>query len=410
MTSLLMTSTFMPRTGGRELYLHNIFSRIPPEDVVVMTHDREGDWQTFDRQSPFRIIRVDRAGFHWYFHGRRKWLRWFAYLAMLCLRERIGVVHCGLSLPDGMSGWLLKSTLGKPYVIYTYAKEILEPLPTEWHHRNFQRALNEADRIVTISQYTGEQLVQLGVDPSKIVMVYPGVDTKVFRPDPAAGQTIRARHGLSEDQPVLLTVARLIPRKGHDQVIAALPAISEQSPDVVYLIVGTGPAEDWLRTHAQEKGVADRVILAGHVPDEELADYYNAADVFIMPNRESGTDIEGFGIVFLEANACGKPVVGGRSGGAVDAIADGKSGFLVNPHSPQDIAEAVIRLLADPSLARRMGEQGRVRAQQEFTWKRAARQVQALTAEVTAATEGKRLALVRPSQLACSFRLFLQRL
>ena len=112
----------------------------------------------------------------------------------------------------------------------------------------------------------------------------------------------------------------------HDKIIEALPAILEQVPDVVYLIVGTGREEERLRVYAQEKGVADRVIFAGHVPDEELPAYYNAADVFIMPNREEGTNVEGFGIVFLEANACGIPVIGGRSGGTVDAIADGLFG------------------------------------------------------------------------------------
>jgi len=405
-----MTSTFLPRVGGRERYLHSVFSCFPPEDVVVVTHDREGNWQAFDQQSPLRIIRVDRAGFHWYFQGRRARLKWFSFLGGLCLRERINVVHCGLTIPDGMSGWLLKRVLGKPYVMYTYAKEILEPLPTEWHRRNFQWTLREADRIVTISEYTKGQLVQLGVDPSKIEMIYPGVNSEAFHPNLTAGRAIRARHRLSDGQPVLLTVARLIPRKGHDKVIEALPAILEQVPDVVYLIVGTGPGEDWLRARAQEKGVADRVVFAGRVSDEELPACYNAANVFIMPNREEGTDVEGFGIVFLEANACGKPVIGGRSGGAADAIADGESGYLVDPCSPSDIAQAAIRLLTDPTLAERMGEQGRKWVQREFSWERAARQVRELTAEVVAAARVRKSAWTCPVRMARSCRFFLQRL
>jgi phosphatidylinositol alpha-1,6-mannosyltransferase len=408
--SLLVTSTFLPRVGGRELYLHNVFSHFPPEDMVVVTHDREGNWQAFDQQSVYRILRVNQIGFHWYFRGRRARLKWFAFLGGLCLRERIDVVHCGLTLPDGMSGWLLAKALGKPYIIYTFAKEILEPLPTEWHQCNFQRVLREADRIVTISEYTKGKLVQLGVDPSKITMIFPGVDLEAFHPDPTAGRAIRARHRLLDGQPVLLTVARLIPRKGHDKVIETLPVILEQVPDVVYLIVGTGPEEDRLRAHAQEEGVADSVIFVRHVPDEELPAYYNAADVFIMPNREEGTDVEGFGIVFLEANACSKPVIGGRSGGAVDAIADGESGYLIDPYSPQAIAEAAIRLLTDPALARRMGESGRELAQRKFSWERTARQVEALTAEVSAATRGRRAVLAHPARLARSCHFFLQRL
>jgi phosphatidylinositol alpha-1,6-mannosyltransferase len=270
-----------------------------------------------------------------------------------------------------------------------------------------QRALGEADRVVTISRYTEENLVQLGVDQSRIAMIYPGVDLEAFYPDPAAGRAVRARHRLSDRQPVLLTVARLIPRKGNDRVIEALPAMLERVPDLVYLIVGTGPGENWLRAYAQEKGVADRVIFAGRVSDEELSAYYNAANVFIMPNRKEGADVEGFGIVFLEANACGKPVIGGRSGGAVDAVAHGESGYLVDPCSPPDIAEAAIRLLTDPGLAERMGERGRERAQREFSWERTARQAHTLTAEVAATTRARCMALIHPTRLARSCRPFL---
>ena len=381
MGSLLVTSTFLPRIGGRELYLNHVFSRFPPKNLAVVTYDREGDWQAFDQQSPFRIFRVDHADFHWYFRGRRERLKWFVFLGRLCLRERVDVVHCALTVPDGMSGWLLKKMLGKPYIVYTYAKEIMGPWPTDWHRLNVQRALQGAERVVTISDYTKERLVQLGVDPSKIVMVYPGVDSEVFHPDPAAGRAVRARHGLLDGQPVLMTVARLIPRKGHDKVVEALPAILRQIPDVVYLIVGTGPEADRLQAHAQKRGVADRVIFAGCVPDEDLPAYYNAADVFVMPNRKEGTNVEGFGIVFLEANACGKPVIGGCSGGAVDAIADGESGYLVDPYSPPAIAGAAVRLLTDFALARRMGVRGREWVQ-KFSWDGATRQVWALTEEL----------------------------
>ncbi|MBC7249630.1 MAG: glycosyltransferase family 4 protein [Anaerolineae bacterium] len=410
MKSLLITSTFPPRVGGREFYLHSIFSRFPPGDVVVMTHDREGDWQAFDQQSALRTFRMKQTDFYWYFRGRRARFSWSVFLGSLCLRERISVVHCGVVLPDGMSGWLLKRVFGKPYIVYTYAKEIQELLPTEWHWRNFQRTLQEADRIVTISNYTKDKLVKLGVDPTRIVMIYPGVDLGVFHPDPAAGQAARLRHGLSDEQLVLLTVARLVPRKGHDKVIEALPAILERVPDVVYLIVGTGPGVDCLRTHAQEKGVADRVIFVGQVPDEDLPAYYNAADVFIMPNREEGTDVEGFGIVFLEANACAKPVIGGRSGGTVDAVADGETGYLVDPFSPEAVAEAAVHLLTDPALARRMGERGQKRVQQGFSWDRAVRQVRELTIEVAAAAKEERVTLAHPARLAHSLGLFLQRL
>ena len=408
MRSLLLSLSFPPRVGGREAYLHSIFSRLPSDEVVVLTPHEEGD-VGYDRQSKMRIVRIRQERLYWFLHGRRKRLRWFISLAGLCLRERVGVVHCGVVLPDGMSGWLLKRVLGWPYIVYTYAKEITEPPSMERLYGDRRRALVEADRVVTISRHTRQELVRLGVDPARIVVVYPGVDADRFRPDLEAGRRVRALYDLGE-RPVLLTVARLVPRKGHDRVLEALPLILQRVPEAVYVIVGSGPDEERLRGLAHAHGVAERVIFAVTVSDEDLPAYYNGADLLVMPNREEGGDVEGFGIVFLEANGCGKPVIGGRSGGAVDAIADGESGYLVDPYSPQAIAEAVMRLLTDPVLARRMGEAGRERAQREFSWEQAARQVEALTAEVAAETRGTRVSSVHPARLAHSCRLFMQRL
>jgi len=294
-------------------------------------------------------------------------------------------VHCGVALPDGMSGWLLKKVLGWPYIVYTYAKEITETFSMERLHQYRRRALLEAERVVTISQYTRQELMRLGVEPDRIIIVPPGVDADRFQPDQEAGQRIRTLYGL-EGKPILLTVARLIPRKGCDQVIEALPFILQQAPEATYVIVGEGPDEERLRELVQSVGVGNCVVFTGSVPDKDLPAWYNAADVVVMPNREEGSDVEGFGIVFLEANGCGKPVIGGRSGGAVDAIVNGETGYLVDPYDSQAIAEAVVRLLTDPALAHRIGAQGREWAQ-EFSWKRAARQVQTLTAEVVSDRE-----------------------
>ena len=415
MKSLLISTTFPPRTGGRERYLHSIFSQFPSEDLVVVTWDREGDWAAYDRQSPFRIIRVDKSSFFWYFDGRRGRLKWLAFLGALCLRERIDVVHCGLTIPDAMTGWLLKRALDRPYVVFTYAKEILGPWPTEEHRRRAQETLNGSDRVVTISAYTRDKLIGLGIEASRIEMVHPGVDLKAFHPDPASGRRIRARLGLSADQPVLLTVARLMPRKGdvarkgHDTVIDALPAILTVCPDTAYVIVGEGCDRLRLEALVRDRQLDERVVFAGQVPDADLPGYYNAADVFVMPNREEGTNVEGFGIVFLEANACGKPVIGGRSGGTADAIADGESGYLVDPKDSAAVARATIGLLTDTSLALRMGSAGRRRAEASFSWERASRQVQSITRSVADASGRNGVPLVHPARLARTCRFLVAR-
>jgi phosphatidylinositol alpha-1,6-mannosyltransferase len=183
---------------------------------------------------------------------------------------------------------------------------------------------------------------------------------------------------------VVLTVGRRVERPGHDLVIRALTALEEQS--VRYVIAGTGPEEGRLRRLVEALGVRDRVLFTGHVPDEDLPGLYAACDVFVMPSRALGArdGIEGFGTVFLEAGACAKPVIGGWSGGVSEAVEDGVTGLLVDPHDPEALAEALRRLLRDPELRRRMGEAGRTRAERmEAAWAEAVRRVwsEALEAE-----------------------------
>src|SRR5712692_517426 len=182
---------------------------------------------------------------------------------------------------------------------------------------------------------------------------------------------IRARHKLVGRR-VILTGGRLVERKGHDRVIQALSRVVLDVPDAVHLVVGRGPEEDRLRALARANRVEDRVVFCGFVPETELMAYYQAADVFAMPNREVEGDTEGFGIVFVEAGACGKPVIGGRSGGAVEVIRDGVTGFLVNPLGVEEITRTLTALLQDRDLARRMGQAGRARGEQYYTYQEVA--------------------------------------
>jgi phosphatidylinositol alpha-1,6-mannosyltransferase len=182
---------------------------------------------------------------------------------------------------------------------------------------------------------------------------------------------------------VILSVGNLVPRKGHDMVIRALPRVRQVVPEVTYLIVGEGSYGVQLENLATALGVRDRVIFAGPSA-EDLPDIYALADVFVMVSREQlqSCDVEGFGLVFLEASACAKPVVGGRSGGIPDAIVDGVTGLLVNPHDPEDIANALARFLSDTDLATRFGQQGRSRVVKYFGWDRIADQVQGILQSV----------------------------
>jgi phosphatidylinositol alpha-1,6-mannosyltransferase len=227
-----------------------------------------------------------------------------------------------------------------------------------------------ADRLIALGRYQAELLEQLGIGPERVYVSPEGVDLSTFERT-ITDETLnglRQRHRL-EGKRVLLTVARLAPHKGHDMVIRALPRILARVPDTAYLIVGSGATERALRRLAEELGVGEHVRFAGFVAEHELAGHYHVSDVFIMPSRELDGDTEGFGIVFAEAAACGRPTIGGRTGGIVEAVEEGRTGLLVDPTSTDEIVEAAVRLLSDREMARRMGEAGRSRVIERMQYK-----------------------------------------
>jgi len=285
------------------------------------------------------------------------------------LSERIDVVLCG-HVTVGIVGLTLKRLHSKPYVIYTYAMELVNKSSLT------TLVLQKADRVIAISEYTKKLLACFGVPISRITKINPGINHKVKR-DLDVSST-RRYHGLIGKK-ILLSVSRLEELyKGHDYVIKSLPLIKAKIPEAHYVIVGEG----WLKLYYQELaenlGVIDDISFVGEVPDKELRKWYQICDVFVMVSRDSTIDggAEGFGIVYLEANAYGKPVVGGRAGGVPDAIIDNVTGLLVNPENEMEITEAIVKLLANPELAKKLGEQGRKRILQDLTWSKIGEKVE----------------------------------
>jgi phosphatidylinositol alpha-1,6-mannosyltransferase len=230
------------------------------------------------------------------------------------------------------------------------------------------------------SRFTKKLLIQAGADADKIDIIHPGCDVERFRPLDTTIEFRRHLLGQRYRDQVILTVGNLVSRKGHDMVIRALSKLRDRLPNVTYLIVGDGPYRDQIEKVSKDVGVRDHVVFAGQIPSEDLPHVYAISDVFAMPSRDQSEacDVEGFGLVFLEANACGKPVIGGRCGGMPDAIVDGVTGFLVNPEDPEDIAIALRRLLTDSNLANRLGRQGYSRVVRDFTWPQVGTRVQGI--------------------------------
>jgi phosphatidyl-myo-inositol dimannoside synthase len=380
MKSLLISGTnFPPRTGGIAHLMEGIVSALGSDSVCCLTGQPVAAASAGKVSNGPRVYRrpaAFRAGF--------KLIRaaaWGAAIAEIMLRERPKIVQIATASEGAMALWL-RRRLRLPYVVYAHGNEVLQGL--QGQGEDMRAALQQADRVLAVSRFTGELLQRSGVSADRIEIVHPGCDSERFRPLQPRPELRQTLLGERCNDRVILTVGNLVARKGHDMVIRSLPRIRESVPDVTYLIVGRGRYRSELERLASSLGVRDRVIFADRVPAELLPEVYALGDVFAMPSREQAgaCDAEGFGLVFLEASACAKPVVGGRSGGIPDAVADGETGLLVDPHDAEELAASLARLLADGELAARLGRQGRARVVRDFGWQRAASRVKEILQEV----------------------------
>ncbi|MGW4749314.1 glycosyltransferase family 4 protein [Streptomyces sp. NPDC004290] len=366
--TLIVTNDFPPRPGGIQAFLHNMALRLDPDRIVVYAstwkRSREGIEATaaFDAEQPFTVVR-DRTTM--LLPTPRVTAR-----ATALLREHgCASVWFGAAAPLGLMAPALRRGGAKRLVATTHGHEAgWAQLPAA---RQLLRRIGEGtDTITYLGEYTRSRIAT-ALTPAaagRMVQLPPGVDEKTFHPG-SGGDEVRARLGLS-DRPVVVCVSRLVPRKGQDTLIRALPRILRRVPDAVLLIVGGGPYEKDLRRLAAETGVAGSVRFTGAVPWAELPAHYGAGDVFAMPcrTRRGGLDVEGLGIVYLEASATGLPVVAGDSGGAPDAVLDGETGWVVRGESAEETADRVATLLLDPELRARMGERGRSWVEEKWRW------------------------------------------
>jgi phosphatidylinositol alpha-1,6-mannosyltransferase len=351
--------------------------------VTVLTKKVPG-WKKFDEaesHGSLRIVRRFKPLPSYKIHQLPKIVFPFAEAWRLIHRDAIDMLHSGDLYPQGVAAMLLKRLLRIPYITYYHAEEV--PLTDRFRYQPLvrNRIYREADAVVVACEFARETLIRIGISVDRIHKITPGVDYERFTPQAAPADLVN-RLGLQNKQ-VLLTVARLLPRKGHDVALRAVARILPDFPNLHYLIVGTGPDEQRLRKLIAELGIGGAVTLLGYVPDDQLPDFYHSCDVFTMPNREEENgDIEGFGMIFMEASAAGKPVVGGRSGGTADAVLHGVTGMLVNPKEVDDVAATLKLLFGNPDLRRRLGSAGSRRAREEFRWSTRAELLRHLSDEI----------------------------
>jgi phosphatidylinositol alpha-1,6-mannosyltransferase len=357
---LVVTNDFPPRPGGIQSFVHGVVSRLPPDDVVVLTSRWRGcdEW---DASQPFAVVRHDTSVLLPTAAVRRH------ALALFHERECTDVWF-GAAAPLGLLAPAMRSAGARRIVASTHGHEVgWAALPAA--RSLLRRIASNVDVVTYLGDYTRTRLAAaIGPYDDRLRRLVPAVDSDVFRPD-AGGADRRAGLDLS-DRPVVVCVSRLMPRKGQDALIRALPQIRRRVPGAALVLVGGGPSRARLVKLAADQGVADHVIFTGSVDHADLPAWYGVGDVFAMPCRErlGGLDVEGLGMVFLEAAACGLPVVVGRSGGSVDAVLDRETGRLVDGGAIKEVTGVIAGLLADPAAAAAMGTRGREWVGEDWSW------------------------------------------
>ncbi len=380
---LLLTELFPPAVGGSAVLFHEIYSRLTGLPVTVLTDPRPR--KVASDGSRFGVIEHPVATKEWglsKISGVRH--HWRTARALRKLSTCGGVVHCGRALPEGLAAWLASYFGGPRYVCWSHGEDLVTARSSKEYEMLTTRILRRARFSIANSQNTASLISAFGVSRARIRVVYPGVDTNRFAPS-VGGDAVRLRLGLGRDEVVLLSVGRLQRRKGHDLAIRTMARLRSELPLLRYVIVGEGDERKYLEGLIDQCGVGDVIRLVGEVPGEELAQFYAASDIFLLPNRIENGDIEGFGIVFLEAASASRPVIAGNSGGVAEAVVDGTTGLLVSGTDEAELGAAIVTLANDPFMRLRLGEAGRRRVERSFTWERAAAAVAALHAEAATA-------------------------
>jgi phosphatidylinositol alpha-1,6-mannosyltransferase len=357
--TLVVTNDFPPRQGGIQTFVAALLARRPPDSVVVLASDSAGSAE-YDAALPYPVVRMP-TGMLLPTRGTAR------DAADLARRHGCDNAFFGAAAPLGLIAPALREAGVGHLVGATHGHE------TGWvalpgSRQLMQRIAGHLDILTYISDYTRDRLAPALAARTRLAQLSPGVDVERFTPE-ADGSAVRARYGLG-DAPVVACVSRLVARKGQDVLVAGWRQVLDRHPTARLLLVGGGPLESSLRRAVARRGLGDSVVLTGPVDGPDLPAHYAAGDVFAMPcrTRRAGLDVEGLGMVFLEAAACGRPVVAGTSGGAPEAVREGVTGHVVDPRSPAAVAGTIADLLDDPARSRAMGAAGRAWVEERWSW------------------------------------------
>lgn len=363
---LLLTNDFGPRAGGIETFIIGLLERMPRGEVIVYTSKQVGS-ESFDKKwldnfgvkvirDPSKILlptpRVIRA------------------VRRVIKQSKVEKIWFGAAAPLAISARFLRAGNVKKIVALSHGHEVWwsKVFPFNFAMKEIARSV---DVLTFLGDYTGSVIKRNFKDRAKLVKIAPGIDISHFKPEGDLSKINAVRSELKiGSEPLILSVGRLVHRKGQDKLITAMPKILAKRPDAKLLLIGQGPRKAKLDSLVAKYGIADSVKFLGSIAYTDLPKYLNAADLFVMPSRSRlmGLEVEGLGIVYLEASACALPVIAGSSGGAPDALIDGRTGYVVDGRDIDQIANRVLSLIDNPKQAEEMGKAGRVWVESHWRW------------------------------------------
>lgn len=369
MKTLLITEIFPPKVGGSGRWFWEIYSRLPSNRYSVFAGNHE-DAEIYDKKQGISCFRWPLALATWSVLSLKGIFQYgvlLIHIIKLIKKHRITEIHCGRAFPEGLFGLVAFKFLRIPYLCYVHGEELQIYQSSKEFRFLSALVFASAGRIIVNSNNTQLALLKhVGNYSAKIRLMHPGVDIRFFCPA-ENDRDFRDKMGWL-NRKVILTVGRLQKRKGQDHVILSLNKLCEQIPDILYVIVGDGEDRLFLEELVATKKLQDNVQFMGKVDDKTMLACYQQCDLFVLANRDVDGDFEGFGMVLVEAQACGKPVIAGESGGTAETMIPGGTGILINAEDPEIIAHAIVQLLLDREKSTEMGKRGVAWVNQSFDW------------------------------------------
>ena len=366
---LVLTENFPPISGGSGRWFWELYSRLPKEQYLILADDLLGASE-FDSTHQLNILRIPLKSTEWglkSIRGLKFYWRVFWQIRKIIKQHHITHLHCGRVIHEGVTAWLLKLITGTPYLCYVHGEDVETAATSGEHNLMVKQVCKHAELLICNSHNSANIVKRLNyASDDKINVLHPGVDASLFVPS-AADDEFKQQMGW-QGRKVIITVGRLQARKGQDMMLRATALLKQQFPDILYVIIGRGECIDSLMALTAELSINEYVQFLTDVSDAQMIQCYQQSDMFILPNRTIGNDIEGFGMVLVEAQACGKPVIAGDSGGTKETMLVNQSGLVIDCTDAQLISTMVAKLLADPKSSLQMGKIGRKHVESELDW------------------------------------------